>query len=216
MEYAKHIEQAGADGLELNLYYVAADADTSPQDLEHRYLEVVRAVKKEVNIPVAVKLGSSFSAFANFAKRLDDAGANGLVLFNRFYQPDIDLENLEIIPDLRLSAPHEMRLPLRWIAILDPLVDASLAASTGVYTSFDVLKLVLAGADVTMLVATLLRNGVGAAKFILEGMEEWMEDHEYVSVQQMKGSMNQLTCPNPVTFERGNYMRELHSYRPNI
>jgi dihydroorotate dehydrogenase (fumarate) len=216
IEYARQMEQAGADAIELNLYYVAADPDTSARDIEERYLEVVREVKATVGIPVAVKIGASFSALANFARQLDQNGADGLVLFNRFYQPDIDLENLDIIPDLRLSAPHEMRLPLRWIAILDPLVDASLAASTAVYTSFDVLKLILAGADVTMLVATLLRNGTGAIKFILEGMREWMEDHEYVSLQQMQGSMNQLTCPNPVAFERGNYMRELNAYRPVI
>jgi len=216
IKYAAQMEQAGANAVELNLYYVAADADLSGQEIEERYLDVVREVKRTVGVPVAVKLGASFSAFANFAKQLDSAGADGLVLFNRFYQPDIDLENLDIIPDLRLSAPHEMRLPLRWIAILDPLVECSLAATTGIYTSFDVLKMMLAGADVTMLVATLLRNGTGAIRFILEGMREWMEDHEYASIQQMQGSMNQLTCPNPVAFERGNYMRELHAYRPNI
>jgi len=216
IEHAKRIEQAGADALELNLYYVAADADVSAKDVEDRYVEIVREVKRGVGIPVAVKLGAAFSAFANFARQIDHAGADGLVLFNRFYQPDIDLENLEVIPDLRLSAPHEMRLPLRWIAILDPLVDCSLAATTGIYTSFDVLKMMLVGADATMLVATLLRNGIGAVKFILDGMREWMEDHGYSSIQQLQGSMNQLTCPNPVAFERGNYMRELHAYRPNI
>jgi dihydroorotate dehydrogenase (fumarate) len=216
IQYAQEMERAGADAIELNLYYVAADADLSAGEIEERYVEVVREVKRGVGIPVAVKVGAAFTAFAHFARQLDHAGADGLVLFNRFYQPDIDLENLDIIPDLRLSAPHEMRLPLRWIAILDPLVECSLAASTGIYTSFDVLKMVLAGADATMLVATLLRNGIGAVGFILEGMREWMEDHEYASIQQMQGSMNQLTCPNPVAFERGNYMRELHAYRPNI
>ncbi|HRX85637.1 MAG TPA: dihydroorotate dehydrogenase-like protein [Phycisphaerae bacterium] len=216
IKHAALMEEAGADALELNLYYVAADADVSARDIEERYIDVVREVKRSLRIPVAVKLGAHFSAFANFARQLDHAGADGLVLFNRFYQPDIDLENLDIIPDLRLSAPHEMRLPLRWIAILDPLLECSLAATTGIYTSFDVLKMMLVGADVTMLVATLLRNGVGAVGFILEGMREWMEDHEYASLQQMQGSMNQLTCPNPVAFERGNYMRELHAYRPNI
>ncbi len=216
IEYARKMQEAGADAIELNLYYVAADADTTSEQIENRYLELVKAVKQSVSVPIAVKVGPYFSAFANFAKRLDDAGANGLVIFNRFYQPDIDLENLEVIPDLRLSAPHEMRLPLRWLAILDPVVEMSLAATTGIYTSFDVLKLLMAGADATMLVATLLRNGIPAVGFILEGMKEWMEDHEYASVTQMKGSMNQLTCPNPVAFERGNYMRELNSYRPVI
>jgi dihydroorotate dehydrogenase (fumarate) len=216
IEYAKKIEQAGADALELNVYYVAADPHITGKEVEDRHVDILRAIKKSVRIPVAVKHSPSFSAFANFAKRLDEAGADALVLFNRFYQPDIDLENLEVISDLRLSAPHEMRLPLRWIAILDPMVNASLAATTGIYTSFDVLKLMLAGADVTMLVATLLRNGIGAVNFILEGMREWMEDHEYESVRQLQGSMNLQSVANPVTFSRGNYMRELQSYRPNI
>jgi dihydroorotate dehydrogenase (fumarate) len=216
IKYASQIEQAGADALELNVYHVAAYPDATGQDVENRYIDVLQAVKKSVQLPVAIKLGPHFSAFANFAKRLDDSGADALVLFNRFYQPDIDLENLEIMPDLRLSAPHEMRIPLRWIAILDPIVEADLAATTGIYTSFDVLKLLLAGADVTMLAATLLRNGISAINFILEGMKEWMEDHEYVSVRQMQGSMNQLTCANPAAFERGNYMRELQSYNMNI
>lgn len=215
-EYAAKMEQAGADAIELNVYYVAADPDLNGTDIEKRHIEILRNVKSRVKIPVAVKLSPSFSALANFAKRLDETGADGLVLFNRFYQPDIDLENLEVVPDLRLSAPHEMRQALRWIAILDPLVNSSLAASTGVYTSFDVLKLMLAGADVAMLVATLLRNGIPSIKFILEGIEEWMQDHEYASILQMQGSMNQLTCPNPVAFARGNYMRELQSYHPQI
>lgn len=216
IEYAKKMQQAGADGIELNLYYVAADPDITANEIESRYLDVLNAVKSEVTIPVAVKLGPYFSAFANFARRIDRCGADGLVLFNRFYQPDIDLENLEIISDLRFSAPHEVRLPLRWIAILDAQINASLAATTGVYTSFDVLKLMLAGADAAMLVATLLRNGVRAVGFILEGMQEWMEDHEYTSIKQMQGSMNQLTCPNPTAFERGNYMRELNAFRQMV
>ncbi len=216
VEHARMMQDAGADGIELNVYLVAADVETSGRDIEQRHIDILEAVKKAVTIPVAVKLGPYFSAMAHFAQQLEDAGADGLVLFNRFYQPDIDLEELEIVSDLRFSAPHEMRLPLRWIAILDAHLDASLAATTGVYTSFDVLKMMMAGADVTMLCATLLRNGVPSIQFILEGMREWMEDHEYHSVKQMQGSMNQVTCPNPTAFERGNYMRELNTFRPFV
>jgi dihydroorotate dehydrogenase (fumarate) len=215
-EYAKRIEEAGADALELNVYYVAASPATGSDQIEQRYIDVLTAVRSSVRIPVAIKLNPFISAMAHFAKRLDDAGADGLVLFNRFYQPDIDLEELEIVPDLQLSAPHEMRLPLRWIAILDPIVDCSLAASTGIYTSFDVLKLMMAGADVAMLCATVLRNGFPAISTIIEGMKEWMDDHEYESIRQMQGSMNQMSCPDPVAFERGNYMRALNAYQPNI
>ncbi len=216
IEHARMMQDAGASAIELNTYIIAADVETSGRDIEKRHLEIIEAVKKAVTIPVAMKIGPYFSAMAHFAQQLDDAGADGLVLFNRFYQPDIDLEELEIVSDLRFSAPHEMRLPLRWIAILDAHLDASLAATTGVYTSFDVLKLTMAGADATMLCATLLRNGVHSIQHILEGMREWMEDHEYYSVKQMQGSMNQVTCPDPASFERGNYMRELNTFRPFV
>lgn len=216
VEHAKQMQDAGADGVELNVYYVAADPEITGKEVEDRHLEILEAVKKEVTIPVAMKLGPYFSALANFANRLDDAGVDGLVLFNRFYQPDIDLELLEIVSDLQFSAPHEMRLPLRWIAILDAQIEASLAATTGVYTSSDVLKLMMAGADAAMLCATLLRNGIPSIKTILSGMREWMEDHEYQSIRQMQGSMNQVTCPNSAAFERGNYMRELNEFRPFV
>jgi dihydroorotate dehydrogenase (fumarate) len=211
-EYAKSMQQAGANAIELNLYHVAADPETTGAAIEDRYVDVLRAVRQVVAIPVAVKLSPYFSALANFARRLDRTGADGLVLFNRFYQPDIDLENLEVRADLRLSTPHEMRLPLRWIAILNPLVRASLAATTGIYTSFDVLKLTMVGADAAMLCATLLRNGTAAVGHILAGMREWMEDHGYSALKQMRGSMNQLACSDPEAFERGNYIKALNWY----
>ncbi len=212
IDYAKMLEQAGADALELNIYDIATDPDQSALDVEARYVEVLRAVKESVSIPVALKLSPFFSSLAHFARRVDECGVDGLVLFNRFYQPDIDLEELEVIPDLVLSAPHELRLPLRWIAILDPLLDASLAASTGIYTAADVLKLLLAGADVTMLCAVLLRDGPMAVGELLRGVTEWMLEHEYTGLQQIRGSMNQRSCSNPAGFERANYMQALHTF----
>lgn len=161
---------------------------------------------------MSVKLTPYFSSLANFAKRLDDAGADGLVLFNRFHQPNIDLEALAVVPEVVFSAPHEMRMVLRWIAILDPLVKASLAATTGIYTSLDVLKLLMAGADVTQLCAALLRDGIGTTDRILDEIKRWMDDHQYASVRQMQGSMNQRSCPDPAAFERGQYMKALNAY----
>ena len=212
IEYAALMEKAGADALELNIYHVATDATASAEAVEHRYVEILEAVKKAVRIPVAVKLGSQFTSLPHFARQLEGAGADGLVLFNRFYQPDVDLDALEVNPDLVLSAPHEMRLALRWIAILDPVVKASLAATTGVYTGHDVLKLLMAGADATMLCAVLLRDGPGTVADMLGEMKNWMEEREYQSVRQMQGSMNHSTCANPSAFERANYMQALTSY----
>ena len=212
IDYAHRLEQAGADALELNIAHLAADPAADAAAVEDRYLEVLRAVKKAVKIPVSVKLSPYFSSLANFAKRLDGAGADGLVLFNRFYQPDIDLEAMEVVPGVAFSAPHDMRLPLRWISILDPLINASLSASTGIYTSFDVLKMMMAGADTAQLCATLLRNGTGGVGLILDGINEWMQDHEYKSIKQMQGSMNHSKCPDPSAFERGQYMKVLNSY----
>jgi dihydroorotate dehydrogenase (fumarate) len=216
IDYARKVEQAGADALELNPYRVATDPDAAGAAVENQYVEILRAVKEAVKLPVAVKLAPYFSSLANFARRLDAAGADGLVLFNRFYQPDIDLEVREVVPEVTFSAPHEMRIPLRWIAVLDPLVKASLAATTGIYTAPDVLKLLMAGADVTQLCAVLLRNGPSAVGHILAGMKEWMTEHEYESVRQMQGSMNQRTCPDPAAFERGQYMKALNAFTPNI
>lgn len=212
MRYAKMLQDAGADALELNCYMLATDPKLSAEDVENRYLELLAAVKETVSIPVALKLSPYFSSLAHFAKRLDARGVDGLVLFNRFYQPDIDLEALEVAPDLVLSAPHEFRLPLRWIAILDPLVEASLAASTGIYNGADTIKLLMAGADVVTLCAALLAKGPKVTGQILGEMTSWMEEHEYSSVKQMQGSMNHGTCPDPSAFERANYMRALHSY----
>ncbi len=206
-DYAKRIEQAGADAIECNIYFIPASMDLSGADVENTYLDIVREVKRSVRIPVAVKISPFFSSMANMAKRLDDAGADGLVLFNRFYQPDIDLDLLEIKPNVLLSSPHELRLPLTWIGILFGRIRASLAATTGVHNPEDVIKLLMAGADVTMLCSALLRHGIGYLRQLEAGLQAWLEDHEYESVRQMQGSMSQLRCPDPGAFERAQYMR---------
>ncbi len=211
-EYARQMQQAGADALELNVYYVATNPSLTSQAVEALYVDILAAVKRVVSIPVAMKLSPFFSATGAMCRRLDEAGADGLVLFNRFYQPDIDLEKLEVFPNLVLSTPHEMRLPLRWIAILYTQVKASLAATTGVATAHDVLKLVMAGADVTQLCSVLLRKGPGELKVILDELTTWMRDHEYESLAQMKGSMSQRAVADPAAFERANYMKVLASY----
>lgn len=210
-QYAKLIEQAGADALECNIYSISADPEVSSTAVEQQYIDILKAVKSAVTIPVAVKLSPFFSSMANMAKRLDDAGANGLVLFNRFYQPDINLEELEIEPNVLLSTPQALRLPLTWIGILSGRIRCSLAATSGVHGPEDVVKLLMVGADVTMLCSTLLRNGVGHLQRIEEGLLAWMEQHEYDSVQQMRGSMSQIRCPNPSAFERAQYMKAVKS-----
>ena len=212
IDYAHMLQESGVDALELNVYHVAADPERSGPDVEARYLDILRAVKEKVSIPVALKIGPYFSSLAHFATQLDKCGVDGLVLFNRFYQPDIDLEEREVSPNLVLSAPHEIRLPLRWIAILDPIIDASLAATTGIYTASDVLKLLLAGADVTMLCAVLLRDGPDVVRGILSDLTNWMVEHEYTGVAQLQGSMNCRKYGDPVAFERANYMQALHTY----
>ena len=213
MDLAHQMEQAGADALELNVYYVAADLALTSAEVEQRYINVLAAVKSKVKIPVAVKISPFFSATGNMIKRLADAGADGLVLFNRFYQPDIDLEALEVLPDLELSTTHEMRLPLRWIAIARPHVQCSLAATTGVATAEDVIKLVMAGADAVQVCSTLLRNGVGKLAEIIKDVHGWCAAHEYESIAQMKGSMSQKACASPAAFERANYMKALTHYK---
>jgi dihydroorotate dehydrogenase (fumarate) len=213
INFAKKIEEAGADALELNIYYMATDWDTSAEVVEEMYLENLKTVKQTVTIPVAMKLSPYFSAFANFVKKLDQKGANGLVLFNRFYQPDIDLASLDITPHLNLSSSSELRLPLRWIAILYGQVKASLGATTGIHSAEDALKMILAGADVCMLASVLLKNGVEVLSDILKGMENWMETNEYVSVSQMKGSMSAQSIADPDAFERANYIKTLQSFR---
>ncbi len=212
ISFAKRIEEAGADAIELNVYYVAADPTLSTQAVEERYLEVLRAVKGTVRIPVAMKLSPFFSSFSAFAKRLDHEGANGLVLFNRFYQPDIDLESLEVTPNVVLSTPHDIRLPLRWIAILFGHIKASIAATSGVHTAEDVLKMLMAGADVAMMCSALLKHGPSRISEVLQDLTRWMTEHEYTSVKQMRGSMSQKSVADPAAFERANYMKSLRSF----
>lgn len=212
ISYAKKIEDAGADALELNIYYLATDLNQTAGELEDTYISLVSDVRQQVQIPIAVKLSPFFTALPNFARRLAQAGANGLVLFNRFYQPDFDLDALEVVPNLVLSTSDEMRLPLRWIAILYGRVAADFAMTGGVHTGQDVLKAMMAGASVTTVASEFLHNGAGSAQVILNDMTRWMEEHEYVSVQQMKGSMSQKSVSEPASFERANYMKVLSSY----
>jgi len=210
--YAKLIEQAGADALELNIYFVAADFDMTGDEVESQYLDLVSAVKKSVSIPLAVKLGPHFSSMANMARRLVAAGADGLVLFNRFIQPDIDLENLEALSKLVLSTPYELLVPLRWAAILHGRIDASLAVTGGIHDSQGMLKALLAGADVGMVASVLYKRGLGQIGTILKEMADWMEEKEYESVEQLKGSMSRENCPDPSAFQRGNYMKALTTF----
>ncbi len=213
VKYARMMEQAGADALELNVYYLSTDPDVPGTEVEQMTVDVVEAVRAEVSIPLAVKMGPFFSSIPNMAERLADAGANALVLFNRFYQPDIDIENLEVKPHLVLSNSDELRLPLRWTAILYGRVPVDLAITTGVHTYQDVLKGLMAGAKVTMMASELLQNGLGRIGQILQEMQGWMEEYEYSSVQQMVGSVSQKNVAQPAAFERANYMKVLDSYK---
>jgi dihydroorotate dehydrogenase (fumarate) len=212
MKYARQIEEAGADALELNIYNVPSDPDQTAEDIENGYLTILASVKAQLKIPVAMKLSPFFTNFARFARSLDRQGANGLVLFNRFYQPDIELETLEISPNVLLSTPMAMRLPMRWIALLYGRINASLAATSGIHRATDSLKMLMAGADVTMLCSVLLRRGIDHIRVIEREMLEWLEEHEYESVEQLKGSMSQKNCPDPTAFERAQYMRALSTY----
>lgn len=213
MSYAKNMEEAGADAIELNIYYIAADPAMTSQQVEQMYIDDVKAVKEVVSIPVSVKLSPYFSSFGNMAIRLEKAGADGLVLFNRFYQPDIDLETLEVESSLDLSSPFEKRLPLRWIAMLRPHLKGSLAATTGIHTADDVIKMILTGADVAMMASVLLYNGPNALRDILSGMHTWMEEKEYESVEEMKGAMSSASVADPAAFERANYIKILQGFR---
>jgi dihydroorotate dehydrogenase (fumarate) len=213
VEYARAIQQAGADALELNVYYVPTDPFMTGEIVERNYVDVLRTVKSQVRIPVAMKLSPYFSNMANMARRLEEAGAAALVLFNRFYQPDIDVEKLDVKPHVNLSASAEMTLPLRWIAILYGRVKCDLAATTGIHTSEDVIKMVMAGAKVTMMCSALLERGCNHAKSVLEGVQHWMEEHEYVSIEQMQGSMSQKAVAEPAAFVRANYMKTIQSFR---
>jgi dihydroorotate dehydrogenase (fumarate) len=211
VKFAKAIQQAGADALECNVYYIPTNLELKAAEIEQTYVDIVWAVKSAISIPVAVKISPFFTNLANMAKRIDDAGADGLVLFNRFYQPDIDLDELEIRPNVLLSTPQALRLPLTWIGILFGRVQASLAATSGVHSAEDVIKLLMVGADVTMMCSSLLRYGPDHLKHVEREIIEWMEKHEYESVEQMQGSMSQLRCPDPSAFERAQYMRAVKS-----
>ncbi|MGB9851817.1 MAG: dihydroorotate dehydrogenase-like protein [Candidatus Kapaibacteriota bacterium] len=212
-EFAKKIEEAGADALELNIYFIPTDLNQSGESVENTYLEIIKAVKSATNLPVAVKLGPFFSNFANFAKRIEEAGANALVLFNRFYQPDVDLEKLEVHPSIHLSTSHANRLPMRWIAILKNKIKIDFAATSGIHTSDDVIKMLLVGANVTMLCSALLKNGVFYLLQLEKELIEWMEEHEYESVQQMIGIMSQENTPNPSEYERVQYVKAISTYK---
>ena len=213
IDYAKKIEEAGADALELNIYELATDIDKKCEEVEKKYIHIVRRVRSEIKIPIAVKMHPFFSSVANMANELSKAGANGLVLFNRFYQPDINLETLEVEPNVLLSTPMAMRLPLRWIAVLHGRIKADLAATSGIYSEEDVIKMIMAGANVTQVLACLLKFGIGHIADIIAKMEKWMEEKEYESVEQMRGSMSYMNVEDPSKFERANYMKALHSYK---
>lgn len=213
LDFAKKIEEAGADALELNVYFIPTNPNMNSQKLEEMYCQIVKNVKSVVSIPVAVKIGPYFSALANLAQQLDAACADALVLFNRFYQPDIDLENLEVKPDLNLSTSNELRLRLRWVAILCGAIKADMAVTGGVHTAEDVIKSMMAGANVAMMTSALLKHGIEHLKVVRNGIEEWMDAHEYESIKQMQGSMSHRNCPEPAAFERANYMKILTHYK---
>ncbi len=213
VKYAKNIEEAGADALELNIYYIPTSPQLTSAEIETMYVDTLKAVKSNTKIPVAVKLSPYFTSMANLASQLDKAGANGLVLFNRFYQPDFDLSNLSVVPNLVLSNNWEMRLPLRWISILYGKINASLAATSGIQSAADVIKMTMAGADVSMICSEILRNGRKRVTEILTDLQNWMEENEYPSIEYMKGSMSQKSVEEPAAFERANYMKALNSYK---
>ena len=212
LAYAKEMEQAGADALELNIYYIPVDSNASGDQVEQKYVDLVRAVKEEIGIPVAVKLGPYFSSPANVARKLDAAGAGALVLFNRFYQPDFDLEALEVVPNLILSNSHELLLRLHWIAVLYGNVKADLALTGGVHSATDVVKAMMAGAKVAMMTSALLKRGIGYLDTVATELLVWMGEHEYDSIRQMQGSMSRNAVPQPSAFERANYLKVLSSY----
>ncbi len=212
IEYARHIEQAGADALELNIYYLPTDLDLSSAALEDTYVQLVKDVRAQVKIPIALKLSPFFTALPHMARRFVGAGANGLVLFNRFYQPNFDLEALDVVPHLELSTSRDLLLPLRWIALLYGRVQTDFALTSGVHTAQDVLKAVMAGANVAMMTSELLTNGVERLAVILADLQTWMEERDYVSIVQMRGSMSQQAVAEPAAFERANYMKALNSF----
>jgi dihydroorotate dehydrogenase (fumarate) len=213
IKYAKKIEEAGADALELNLYFLPTNPALTSTQIEENYIALVHDVRNSIKIPLAVKLSQFFTAIPNIAKRLVEAGADGLVLFNRFYQPDFDLETLEVVPNLVLSTSNELRLPLRWIAILYGQIKADLALTSGIHTGEDVIKASMAGASVAMMASELLARGINRIPSILTEMEKWMTGHEYESIKQMKGSLSHMSVKEPAAFERANYMKVLNSFK---
>jgi dihydroorotate dehydrogenase (fumarate) len=212
VSFARDMQQAGADAIELNVYFVPADPSSSSDEIEKLYLELVTEIRQTVTIPVAVKVGPYFSSFANMAQRLEAAGANAIVLFNRFYQPDFDLDALEVKPTLTLSDSSELLLRLHWAAILYGKIQADIAITGGVHTAEDVIKSMMSGARVTMLASALLENGIGYLRPLRNQLEAWLQKHEYESVQQMQGSMSQQNVPNPKAYQRANYMKVLSGY----
>lgn len=212
LEYGLQLQQAGADALELNIYHLAANAEDSSEDVENRYLTILQTLKAQVNIPITMKLSSQFSSPLHFAKRLEAAGASGVVLFNRFYQPDIDLETLEVLPTLELSSSSEALLRIRWAALLYGRIQLSLAVTGGFHQSSDVIKALLAGADVVHLCSVLLKHGVGRLSEILSELEQWLVEHDYESIEQLKGSVSQQHAIDPSAYERANYVQVLDNY----
>src|SRR5690242_12455384 len=212
LHYAKQMQQAGADALELNIYHIAVDPDVTADQVEQKYVDLIKAVKAEVTIPVAVKLGPYFSSMVNFAKKLDAAGADALVLFNRFYQPDYNLESLEVVPNLILSNSYELLLRLHWIAVIYGQVKADLALTGGVHSATDVVKAMMAGAKIAMMTSALLKRGISFLDTIVTELLVWLSEHEYDSIRQMQGSMSRNAVPQPAAFERANYMKVLSSY----
>ena len=213
IEYAERIEASGADALELNIYYLPTNPDEDAATIEAKYLDLIQNICMAVEIPVAVKLSPFFTSLPNFAAQTAKAGAKGLVLFNRFYQPDIDLDELEVVPSLKLSNNNELLLPLRWISILHGKVDVDFALTSGVQSGLDILKSMMVGAKATMVASEFLRKGTIRANEMLKSIELWMEENEYVSIEQMQGSMSQKSVKDPAAFERANYMKVLSSYK---
>ncbi|HRL11826.1 MAG TPA: dihydroorotate dehydrogenase-like protein [Aggregatilineales bacterium] len=213
-DFARQIEQAGADALEMNIYYIPTDPNMDAAAVEQGYIDIVKAVKGVIGIPVAVKISPYFSNMANMAKKLDNAGANALVMFNRFYQPDIDLDALEVRPNVLLSTPQALRLPLRWIAILYGRIHADMAATSGIHTPSDAIKMLMVGANVTMMASAILRNGIDHFRTMEAGMVAWLNEHEYESVQQLRGSLSQINCPDESLYERAQYTRAVSTLPP--
>ncbi len=212
-DYAKEFEKAGADAIELNIYYIPTNAEMTGAEVEQQYIDILKAVKGAVKIPVALKLSPFFSNFSNMAKRFDEAGADALVLFNRFYQPDIDLDEYEVTPNLLLSQSSAMRIPMRWIAILKDSIKADLAATSGIHTGTDVIKMLLVGANVTMLCSSLLKHGINHVKNIEDHMKQWMRENDYNAVSELQGSMSQKKSADPSSFERAQYMKAITKYQ---